>query len=102
MATKLETSLREGPEDESQPLGRAPASPLHRPGTNGDLPAFTTRNKVRLVTATSLFDGHDASINIMRRIAQSCGAEVIHLGHNRSALEVATAAVQEDAQAVAI
>jgi methylmalonyl-CoA mutase len=57
---------------------------------------------VRVVTATSLFDGHDASINIMRRILQSQGAEVIHLGHNRSVDEVVRAAVQEDVQAVAV
>ena len=63
---------------------------------------YQPRNKVRIVTATSLFDGHDASINIMRRIMQSSGAEVIHLGHNRSALEVATAALEEDAQGVAV
>ena len=57
---------------------------------------------VRVVTATSLFDGHDAAINIMRRILQSQGAEVIHLGHNRSVDEVVRAAVQEDANAVAV
>jgi methylmalonyl-CoA mutase len=57
---------------------------------------------VRIVTAASLFDGHDAAINIMRRILQSQGAEVIHLGHNRSVREVVTAAIQEDAQGVAI
>src|SRR5689334_24329015 len=57
---------------------------------------------VRFVTAASLFDGHDAAINIMRRILQSQGAEVIHLGHNRSVDEVVTAAIQEDVQAVAI
>src|SRR6476620_4309001 len=57
---------------------------------------------VRFVTAASLFDGHDASINIMRRILQSQGAEVIHLGHNRSVDEIVTAAVQEDVQGVAI
>ena len=59
-------------------------------------------NKVRFVTAASLFDGHDASINIMRRILQSLGAEVIHLGHNRSVDEVVTAALQEDAQGLAM
>ena len=59
-------------------------------------------NKVRFVTAASLFDGHDASINIMRRILQSCGAEVIHLGHNRSVDEVVNAALQEDAQGIAM
>src|SRR5216117_1109846 len=57
---------------------------------------------VRFVTAASLFDGHDASINIMRRILQSQGAEVVHLGHNRSVDEVATAAIAEDVQGVAI
>src|SRR3989339_5687 len=59
-------------------------------------------NKVRFVTAASLFDGHDAAINIMRRILQSMGAEVIHLGHNRSVDEVVTAALQEDAQGIAL
>ncbi|TFW30705.1 fused isobutyryl-CoA mutase/GTPase IcmF [Massilia horti] len=59
-------------------------------------------NKVRFVTAASLFDGHDASINIMRRILQSNGAEVIHLGHNRSVDEVVTAALAEDAQGIAV
>jgi methylmalonyl-CoA mutase len=63
---------------------------------------YKARNKIRFVTATSLYDGHDAAINIMRRILQSTGAEVIHLGHNRSVDEVVTAAIQEDAQGVAI
>jgi methylmalonyl-CoA mutase len=63
---------------------------------------MTSTPRVRIVTATSLFDGHDASINIMRRILQSSGAEVIHLGHDRSAYEIAEAAVEEDAHAVAI
>src|SRR6202162_4107697 len=63
---------------------------------------YRTKNKVRFVTATSLFDGHDAAINIMRRIIQSTGAEVIHLGHNRSVDEVVTAAIQEDVQGIAI
>ncbi|MEM7411049.1 MAG: methylmalonyl-CoA mutase family protein [Myxococcota bacterium] len=58
--------------------------------------------RVRVVTAASLFDGHDAAINIMRRILQAQGAEVIHLGHDRSVEEIATAAVQEDAHAVAV
>src|ERR687897_3084161 len=57
---------------------------------------------VRIVSASSLFDGHDAAINIMRRILQSQGAEVIHLGHNRSVREVVAAAIQEDVQGVAI
>src|SRR4051812_1392990 len=64
---------------------------LHRPS-----------HHVRLVTASSLFDGHDASINIMRRIMQSQGAEVIHLGHNRSVQEVVDAAIEEDVQGVAV
>jgi len=63
---------------------------------------YKAKHKVRLVTATSLFDGHDAAINIMRRILQSSGAEVVHLGHNRSAGEIVNAALQEDAQAIAI
>ena len=66
------------------------------------LAPYKVANKVRLVTAASLFDGHDASINIMRRILQASGAEVIHLGHNRSVSEVVDAALQEDVQAVAI
>ncbi|MDP1648575.1 MAG: methylmalonyl-CoA mutase family protein, partial [Rubrivivax sp.] len=59
-------------------------------------------HKVRFVTAASLFDGHDAAINIMRRILQGMGAEVIHLGHNRSVEEVVTAALQEDVQGIAV
>jgi isobutyryl-CoA mutase len=66
------------------------------------LAEYRPKNKVRFVTAASLFDGHDASINIMRRILMSMGAEVIHLGHNRSVDEVVTAALQEDAQGIAI
>ncbi len=68
----------------------APAEPYH------------PRNKVRIVTAASLFDGHDAAINVMRRILQSTGAEVIHLGHDRSVDEVVNCAIQEDAQAIAM
>ena len=60
------------------------------------------RHPVRLVTASALFDGHDASINIMRRIFQSQGAEVVHLGHNRSVAEVVDAAIEEDVQGVAV
>jgi isobutyryl-CoA mutase len=63
---------------------------------------YQAHNKIRIITAASLFDGHDAAINIMRRILQSSGAEVIHLGHNRSVREIVTAAIQEDVQAVAI
>ncbi|HKZ36394.1 MAG TPA: cobalamin-dependent protein, partial [Chryseolinea sp.] len=64
--------------------------------------AYKTKNKVRIVTAASLFDGHDAAINIMRRIIQSTGVEVIHLGHDRSVEEVVNTAIQEDAQAIAM
>ena len=63
---------------------------------------FALKHRVRVVTAAALFDGHDAAINIMRRIMQRMGAEVIHLGHNRSAAEIVDAAVMEDVQAVAI
>jgi isobutyryl-CoA mutase len=63
---------------------------------------YRPKHKVRFVTAASLFDGHDASINIMRRILMSMGAEVIHLGHNRSVDEVVTAALQEDVQGIAV
>ncbi|HET9470431.1 MAG TPA: cobalamin-dependent protein, partial [Usitatibacter sp.] len=66
------------------------------------LAPYKVRNKVRFVTAASLFDGHDASINIMRRILQAHGAEVIHLGHDRSVDEIVEAAIQEDAHAVAV
>ncbi|HCD51896.1 MAG TPA: methylmalonyl-CoA mutase [Balneolaceae bacterium] len=63
---------------------------------------YKAKHKIRFVTAASLFDGHDASINIMRRILQSSGAEVIHLGHNRSVHEIVNCAIQEDAQGIAI
>jgi isobutyryl-CoA mutase len=63
---------------------------------------YHPKNKIRIVTAASLFDGHDAAINIMRRIIQSSGAEVIHLGHDRSVEEVVNCAIQEDAQAIAM
>src|SRR6201985_3624142 len=64
--------------------------------------AYQAANKIRFVTAASLFDGHDATINIMRRILQSSGAEVIHLGHNRSVNEVVNCAIQEDVQGIAL
>ncbi len=67
-----------------------------------DISVYKPINHLRIVTAASLFDGHDASINVMRRIIQSTGAEVIHLGHNRSVQEIVDCAVQEDAQAIAI
>ncbi|MFQ5416939.1 MAG: cobalamin-dependent protein, partial [Myxococcota bacterium] len=69
----------------------ATVAALHRPP-----------ERVRVVTAASLFDGHDAAINIMRRILQAKGAEVIHLGHNRSVEDVVRAAIQEDAHAIAL
>jgi isobutyryl-CoA mutase len=69
---------------------------------SGDHKLYHPRNKVRIVTAASLFDGHDAAINIMRRIIQSAGCEVIHLGHDRSVEEIVNCAIQEDANAIAI
>jgi len=63
---------------------------------------YKPKNHVRIVTATSLFDGHDAAINIMRRILQSTGVEVIHLGHNRSAVEIVDCAIEEDVQGIAV
>ena len=73
-------------------VAREPVSPI----------AYKPQNRVRFVTATALFDGHDAAINIMRRILQSTGAEVIHLGHNRSVGEIVNAAISEDVQGIAI
>lgn len=69
-----------------------------RTGADG---VYRPRHPVRVVTATSLYDGHDAAINIVRRILQDSGAEVIHLGHNRSVTDIVDAAIQEDAQAIA-
>ena len=76
----------------------ATAQSAHPPQTA----AYNPTNHVRIVTAASLFDGHDAAINIMRRILQASGAEVIHLGHNRSVKEIVDCAIQEDAQGIAI
>lgn len=67
-----------------------------------ELSPYSPKNKIRFVTAASLFDGHDASINIMRRILQQSGVEVIHLGHNRSVQEIVECAIQEDVQGIAI
>ncbi len=67
-----------------------------------EVAVYKPRHKIRILTAASLYDGHDAAINIMRRIMQSSGAEIIHLGHNRSALEIVDAAIQEDVQGIAI
>ncbi len=69
---------------------------------NTEADVYKPQHNVRVVTATSLFDGHDASINIMRRILQDTGVEVIHLAHNRSVKEIVDAAVQEDAQGIAV
>ncbi len=66
------------------------------------LASYRPTHKVRFVTAASLFDGHDAAINIMRRLIQGMGAEVIHLGHNRSVEDVVRAALQEDVDGIAI
>jgi methylmalonyl-CoA mutase len=63
---------------------------------------YKPKNHIRIVTAASLFDGHDAAINVMRRIIQATGAEVIHLGHNRSVAEIVDCAIQEDAQGIAL
>ena len=83
-----------------------PALAVHpRTARTGAHPPETgagTAARIRFVTAASLFDGHDASINIMRRILQSAGAEVVHLGHNRSVEEVVVAAIDEDARAIAV
>ena len=67
-----------------------------------DVEVYNPKHPIRVVTATSLFDGHDASINIMRRILQDAGVEVIHLGHNRSVHEIVDAAIQEDVQGLAV
>ncbi len=78
--------------------GKTPdKAPIHR-----EAEPYRPKNKIRIVTAASLFDGHDAAINIMRRILQRSGAEVIHIGHNRSVDTIVTTAIQEDVQAIAI
>ncbi len=69
---------------------------------NTKIEVYTPKNSIKVVTATSLFDGHDAAINIMRRILQDSGAEVVHIEHNRSAGEIVNAAIQEDAQGIAV
>jgi methylmalonyl-CoA mutase len=78
------------------------ASRAKRAASMNEANVYHPKNKVRFVTAASLFDGHDASINIIRRLLQARGAEVIHLGHNRSVSEIVSAAIQEDAQAIAV
>src|SRR5207249_3201794 len=72
-------------------------APMNDVAVAKKLPVTRPTHKVRFVTAASLFDGHDASINIMRRILQATGCEVIHLGHNRSVEDIVTTALQEDA-----
>ena len=69
---------------------------------SAEVEIYKPRHAVRVVTATSLFDGHDASISIFRRILQATGVEVIHLGHNRSVKEIVDAAIQEDVQGIAV
>ena len=86
----------------SQPISDAPAPPLAETKEGREDVSARPRRRVRIVTAASLFDGHDAAINIMRRLLIEGGAEVIHLGHNRSAREVVFAAIQEDAHAIAL
>ncbi len=73
-----------------------------KPDKMQEVAPYKPKNKIRIVTAASLFDGHDAAINIMRRIIQSTGVEVIHLGHDRSVEEVVNCAIQEDVQAIAM
>jgi methylmalonyl-CoA mutase len=75
---------------------------MSQPSAVAPVADYRPKNKVRLVTAAALFDGHDAAINIVRRILMDKGAEVIHLGHNRSVDEIVTAALQEDAQGIAV
>ena len=75
---------------------------MSTPATAIAEPMHAESTPIRFVTAASLFDGHDAAINIMRRLIQSQGAEVIHLGHNRSVSDVVNAAIQEDADGIAL
>ncbi|MBS0463714.1 MAG: cobalamin-dependent protein, partial [Proteobacteria bacterium] len=75
---------------------------MPKPATDREPAAAAASSPLRFVTAASLFDGHDAAINIMRRLIQAQGVEVIHLGHNRSVEDVVRAALQEDADAIAL
>src|SRR4051812_30845168 len=83
---------------------RRPTSPVTSNVSSGHQgpEVYAAQNKIRIVTAASLFDGHDAAINVMRRILQASGAEVIHLGHDRSVDEVVNCAIQEDVNAIAM
>src|ERR1700712_4563963 len=80
-------------------LGAKVGSVVNRPVA---IAPYKPSHHVRIVSAASLFDGHDAAINVMRRLMQSSGAEVIHLGHNRSVSEIVNCAIQEDVQGIAI
>ena len=91
--------------EDSSTIEKAPSTDQKQDkeaGSDSSPQVYETAHNVRFVTSASLFDGHDASINIMRRILQSTGAEVIHLGHNRSVQEIVTCAIQEDVQGIAI
>ena len=81
---------------------QAPSQPKPASSAAQASEPYQAKHPVRIVTAAALFDGHDAAINIMRRILQATGAEIIHLGHNRSVEEVVQAAIQEDAQGIAL
>jgi methylmalonyl-CoA mutase len=83
-------------------LPHSPAPQYLRSMSHPVITPYVPKHKIRIVTAASLFDGHDAAINIMRRIIQATGAEVIHLGHDRSVEDVVTTAIQEDAHAIAM
>jgi methylmalonyl-CoA mutase len=78
------------------------SNPMKRPASLRAVPTADTAVPLRIVTAASLFDGHDAAINMIRRLLQAHGAEVVHLGHNRSVADIVRAAIQEDADALAI
>lgn len=98
---------REGAKVQGYEIGKEPSDEISAQATSRvpqerETEPYRAQNAVRFVTASSLFDGHDASINIMRRILQASGVEVIHLGHNRSVEEIVDAAIQEDVQGIAI
>ena len=86
----------------TDPSSSAPTEATCSPASATESARYQLSRPVRIVTAASLFDGHDAAINVMRRVLQSGGAEVIHLGHNRSVAEIVDCAIQEDAQAIAM
>ncbi len=96
MSTEAISAEKTTPKATSLPTGKAGMAGHQAPAP------YKPKNKVRIVTAASLFDGHDAAINIMRRIIQATGVEVIHLGHDRSVEEVVNTAIQEDAQSIAL